>query len=43
MSKSSLKATTTKDVLPNINRMQAAEIIPGSDGVVPSAAALRYL
>ena len=27
----------------NINRMQAAEITPGSDGMVPSAAAWRYL
>jgi len=31
--------TRAKDVLPNINRTQAAEITPGSDGMVPSAAA----
>jgi len=35
--------TTTKDVLPNINHMQATEITPSSDGMVPSAAELRYL
>ena len=29
--------------LPNTNRTQAAEITPGSDGMVPSAAAWRYL
>jgi len=28
-----------KDVLPNINRTQTPEIIPGSDGMVASAAA----
>ena len=28
-----------KDVLPNTNRTQAAKITPGSDGMVPSAAA----
>jgi len=28
-----------KDVLPKINRTQAAEITPGSDRMVPSAAA----
>jgi len=29
--------------LSNINRTQAAEITPGSDGMIPSAAAWRYL
>ena len=32
-----------KDVLQNTNRMQAAEITPSSDGMVPSAAAWRHL
>ena len=37
------KKTRAKDVSPNINRTQAAEITPGSAGVVASAAAWRYL
>jgi len=37
------KTTRAKDVLPNINRTQAPEITPGSDGMVPSAHARRYL
>jgi len=37
--------TRAKDVLPNIDHMQTAEITPppGSDGMVPSAGALHYL
>ena len=31
--------TRAKDVLPNINRKQAAKTPPGSDGMVPSVAA----
>jgi len=31
--------TSAKDVLPNIKRTQAAKVTPGSDGMVPSAAA----
>jgi len=31
--------TIAKDVLPNIHRTQAADITPGSNGMVPSAAA----
>ena len=37
------KTTRAKDVLPNINRTQAPEITPGSDGMVPSGGASRYL
>ena len=39
------RETRAKDVLPNIDRTQVAEITPppGSDGMVPSAGALRYL
>jgi len=33
------KTTRAEDVLPNINCTQAAKINPGSDGMVPSAAA----
>ena len=32
------EVTRAKDVLPNIDRTQAAAITPGSDGMVPSAA-----
>jgi len=35
--------TRAKDVLPNINRKQAAEITPGSYGMAPSATASRHL
>jgi len=35
--------TRTRDVLPYINRTQAAEVTPGSDGMIPSAAAWRHL
>jgi len=35
--------TRAKDVLPNINHMQASKVTPGSDGMVPSAAAWRCL
>ena len=32
------EVTRDKDVLPNTDRTQAAEITPGRDGMVPSAA-----
>jgi len=32
-------ATRAKDVLPNINGVEAAKITPGSDGMVPPAVA----
>jgi len=35
--------TRAKSVLPNMHNAQAAEITPGSDGMVPSAGAWRYL
>jgi len=35
--------TRAKDVLPNINCTQAAKITPGSDGMVPSTVAWRYI
>jgi len=38
-----LNTTELNDVSPNIDRTQAAEIVPGSDGMVPSAAAWRHL
>jgi len=37
------KLTRAKDVLPNINRTQAPEITPDSNGMVPSAADARCL
>jgi len=38
-----LDFTRAIDVLPNTDRTQAAVITPGSDGMVPSAGAWRYL